>query len=300
MDYRNKGENGKIVKIANRSYFDKYLKEASNFKPLTKEEEVKLFKQYSVTRDQRILDKICRHNLLFVVTVARHYATALSGSSTLSLEDLINEGNVGLCVAATKFDYSSGNKFISYAVWWIRQNILKCLQDNIKTIRIPANNRKEIVMVTNKRLELEQKNNSDVSLDYVLNQMLLDGDIKTSDRVENLAQVMKMYKFEKSLNNQINDDDKTEIIDMLSDNSEMADQQVIKNERMEFLSNIIMGMKPENVRYIVDYYGLNNRQVLNFREISEKYNVPEYIVRDSIKREIKTARLKNKHIFAEY
>jgi RNA polymerase primary sigma factor len=300
MDYRNKGDDGKIVRIANRSHFDKYLKEASRYKPLTKEEEVKLFKQYSITKDQAILDKVCKHNLLFVVTVARHYAAVLNKSSTIYLEDLINEGNVGLCIAATRFDYKTENKFISYAVWWIKQTILKCLDDNLKSIRVPSNNRPNITAITKKQLELEQKNNSELSLDYVIEQMLLDGDIENEKKANRLNHVMKMNKFEKSLNSYINDEDKTEIIDLLAGDTIMADERVIKNEKIEFVRKMIGEMDPKIAMYIIEYYGINESQPLTIKEIAEKYNDTHYNVRQAIKKEIRKARIKNKNIVSIY
>src|SRR6201998_3523816 len=126
----------KITKsITNResASLDKYLQEIGREELITAEEEVQLAKKIR-DGDQRALEKLTRANLRFVVSVAKQYQ-----NQGLSLPDLINEGNLGLIKAARRFDHSRGFKFISYAVWWIRQSILQALAEQSRIVRLPLN-----------------------------------------------------------------------------------------------------------------------------------------------------------------
>src|ERR687892_1991973 len=112
---------------------DQYLKEISQYPLITREQEVELAKRIK-KGDQAALEKLCRSNLRFVVSVAKKYQ-----NQGVSLADLINEGNLGLIRAAHKFDETKGIKFISYAVWWIRQAILQALAEQSRIVRVPLN-----------------------------------------------------------------------------------------------------------------------------------------------------------------
>ena len=300
MNYNyNKGGNGKIVAKGDVNQYNRYMNDIKKYKPLTKDEEQALFKEYEKTGNEKILEKICKHNLLFVLSVARHYANTLSSSNTLVLEDLINEGNTGLWVAIKKFDYKTENKFISYAVWWIRQSILKCIQDNIKTIRIPSYTRKDITNFTKKHNQMEQEYGCDVSVLEVFEKMLEDGEIGSVDKINELDNLLRMNKFEKSLNIMINEDESTEMIDLLSD-SIPADEMVLCNERKAFLFRIVGRMNPKSARYVCDYFGLLNNSPLTYAEISKKYNTSVTTVRLSVEKELKFARIKNKKHILHY
>jgi RNA polymerase primary sigma factor len=126
----------KITKsITNRESpsLEKYLQEIGKVELITAEEEVRLARQIKLG-DQRALDRLTRANLRFVVSVAKQYQ-----NQGLSLPDLINEGNLGLIKAAQRFDETKGFKFISYAVWWIRQSILQALAEQARIVRLPLN-----------------------------------------------------------------------------------------------------------------------------------------------------------------
>ncbi|HXP50655.1 MAG TPA: sigma-70 family RNA polymerase sigma factor, partial [Bacteroidia bacterium] len=126
----------KITKsITNResASLDKYLQEIGREELITADEEVALAKKIQ-DGDERALEKLTRANLRFVVSVAKQYQ-----NQGLSLPDLINEGNLGLIKAASRFDHSRGFKFISYAVWWIRQSILQALAEQSRIVRLPLN-----------------------------------------------------------------------------------------------------------------------------------------------------------------
>ncbi|MCB0374612.1 MAG: sigma-70 family RNA polymerase sigma factor, partial [Sinomicrobium sp.] len=137
---------------------EKYLNEVSKYDVLTPEEELRLFRRYK-EGDQVAFQKIVRSNLRFVISVAKQYQ-----HTGLSLDDLINEGNIGLIKAAQRFDETRGFKFISYAVWWIRQSILQAIGEKSKKIRLPANYQSRIQEVVRTRNELYQELEREPSL----------------------------------------------------------------------------------------------------------------------------------------
>lgn len=122
-------------KITSRSaVVDLYFSEINKCKLLTVEQEIELFEEYQITRDARIAEKIAKGNLRFVISVAKQYQ-----SSEVLLSDLISEGNIGLLKAIDRFDHTRGFKFISFAVWWIRQSIIEYLGSRSRLVRIPLN-----------------------------------------------------------------------------------------------------------------------------------------------------------------
>jgi len=130
---------------------EKYLQEIGKEDLLTPEEEVELARRIRAG-DQTALEKLTRANLRFVVSVAKQYQ-----NNSLSLNDLINEGNLGLVKAAQKFDETRGFKFISYAVWWIRQSIIQALAEHSRMVRLPLNKVGSLTKINKVFSELEQK-----------------------------------------------------------------------------------------------------------------------------------------------
>src|ERR1700704_403640 len=130
---------------------EKYLQEISKISMITPEEETVLAQRIKMG-DQRALDKLVKANLRFVVSVAKQYQ-----GQGLSLSDLINEGNLGLIKAAKKFDETKGFKFISYAVWWIRQSILQALAEQARIVRLPLNKLGALNKIRKAFIQLEQK-----------------------------------------------------------------------------------------------------------------------------------------------
>ncbi len=139
-----------ITKRESKS-LEKYLHEVSREGMITADEEVELAQQIK-DGDEYALNKLVRANLRFVISVAKQYQ-----NTGLTVEDLINEGNLGLIEAAKRYDHTKGFKFISYAVWWIRQSILKAAADNSRTIRLPHNRLGEIQKINRASSEFEQQ-----------------------------------------------------------------------------------------------------------------------------------------------
>jgi RNA polymerase primary sigma factor len=266
--------NGQIVNYGNRDFYGKYLSEISKYKPLSIEEETELFRRKD---DKAAIDKIMKHNLLFVVSVARYYSSSLN-SPTITLEDLINEGNIGLFEAIKNFDNTKGYKFISYAVWYIKRNILNSVNNNIKTIRIPLNTRTEITKLKNKEAKLEQLYGRPVSTLEIFETMLIDGELKESDTLDKFDNILKMHNFEKSLSSKITNDSDTELSETIIGDSPSVLDEILKEEKKEFVLTLLNKIPSEDRIYIMEHFGFETNIPLSFKEIAEKYNkTPEYI-----------------------
>ena len=267
-----KGGTGVIVSVNNRKHYDMYLNEISNFKPLSKDEEYELFRRLFEEEDESALDKIYKHNLLFVVSVARKYAS-ITNSNIISLEDLINDGNIGLMMAARKFDYKSGFRFLSYAVWWIRQQILTSIQTNIKSIRVPITVRNEINSFKKIQTALEQELGRDISVVEIFDYMVEKGLVKESDSVGKIDELLKMEKFELSLNSIVGDEDGIELGEMIAGDSfgpdDLMEQFDTEVKVKAFLSNV----PKKYAELIIDFYGLFGNEKLNIQELAEKHKV---------------------------
>ena len=287
-----------IVNPNDRDIFDRYLREIAKFKPLSREEEENLFNEYKETKDPRIKDKICKHNLLFVVSVAKRYASWIP-STTITSVDLINEGNIGLCIAFDRFDNTSGNKFISYAIWWIRNSILTAIQHNFKTIRIPSNARILIKKIEVCEARLEQLKGGKTSPNELSDFLREEEDINLSpDAIEEL---LRMNSFEVSLNKELkpidgNGNDELELIDLIKDNELLPDEQLEIKERKKVLNKLLLKL-PEYVQnYLVDYYGLNGDTPMTLEEMSVKYDMNRVSISNSMDKYMRRLKCNNREV----
>jgi RNA polymerase primary sigma factor len=198
----------KITKqVTNREYLslDKYLHEISKYDLISAEEEAKLSERIK-KGDYNALDKLIKANLRFVVSVAKQYQ-----NQGLTLPDLINEGNIGLIKAANRFDETKGFKFISYAVWWIRQSILQALAEHSRIVRLPLNRITTSNKVNRTFYELFQKFHREPSIKEIADELKIAPDdvLKViSDNDKNL-----------SMDAPINDDDKMNLYSIIIDTS---------------------------------------------------------------------------------
>jgi RNA polymerase primary sigma factor len=293
-----------ISRPNDKNVYDRYIREITNLKPISREEEVELFKRIKATGDRQAIEKICKHNLLFVVSVAKRYA-AFIGQSSVTLEDLISEGNLGLYTAIEKFDYTTGNKFISYAVWWIRQAILSSIQYNIKSIRLPANVKGEINKINRKEEHLEQLLGRTPSTIEIWEAMVEDGDMielgegDTSKRGElhkrefKIDELKKMGRFETSLNLFAGDDNTLEIGDMVKCDDLTPDNSMILKERRDLTLAMLSKIPPRAQDFIRDYYGIDT-EPMTFKAIGEKYDVTAETVRQSVNKNLRRLRGNNR------
>lgn len=270
-------------KITTRDSYsiDRYLSEISKLPLLSDNEEIELA-QLVKKGSTEAINKIITANLRFVVSVAKQYQ-----NQGMSLNDLINEGNIGLIKAASKFDETKGFKFISYAVWWIRQSILQALIEQPRIVRLPMNKAIVYNRIMNAIQDFEQKNQREPSNDELAE--LLDM------RADELIILRRSLAFHSSVDVTIGEDDDTTVLDtMVGDTFEQPDNNLIKNSldtEIKHSFQILSDREQEVIKY---YFGMNEYgQTYSLDEIGEKMDLTRERVRQIKDKAIRKMR-KNK------
>jgi RNA polymerase primary sigma factor len=259
----------KITKsITNRetASLDKYLQDIGREALITADEEVKLAQRIK-EGDQKALEKLCKANLRFVVSVAKQYQ-----NQGLSLPDLINEGNLGLIKAAQKFDETRGFKFISYAVWWIRQSILQALAEQSRIVRLPLNQVGSLNKIKKVTSRLEQQ----------LERMPSASEIAESlDLPENKVDaVLKISTHYVSMDAPLVEDEDTKFIDVFVNNDGPATDEVLITESLNSEIQRTLATLSEKERAVINlYYGIGINHGLTLDEIGAKFDLTRERVR---------------------
>ncbi len=264
------------TKITSRDSFsiDKYLSEISKLPMLSEEEEVKIAKRIR-DGDTDALDKLVQSNLRFVVSVAKQYQ-----NQGLSLNDLINEGNIGLIKAAGKFDETKGFKFISYAVWWIRQSILQALIEQPRVVRLPMNKATIYNKIQRAIVDFEQKNQREPSNDELAEIL----EIKPDE----LAMLRATLTFHISVDTPIGEDDDTTSLDLMTDSSMVTpDGNLIDESLHDELEHALQALSEREIDIIKYYFGIN--------EFNQSYSLDEIGIKMNLTRE-RVRQLKDKAI----
>lgn len=268
------------TKITSRDSFsiDKYLNEISKLPLLKEDEEVELARRIK-KGDREALDKLTKSNLRFVVSVAKQYQ-----NQGLSLNDLINEGNIGLIKAATKFDETKGFKFISYAVWWIRQSILQALVEQPRVVRLPMNKAAIYNRITKVVNEFEQKNEREPSNEELAELM----DIKTED----LHLLKSSLSYHISTDQPMNEDENSTTGDNMTDDSMPSPDEHLHTTALLSQIDNILGILTERELLIIQYYfGLNKfHQHYSLDEIGDKMSLTRERVRQLKDKSLKKIR----------
>jgi len=234
---------------------DKYLHEIGRYELLKAEEEVELARKIK-NGDKAALEKLIKANLRFVVSVAKQYQ-----HQGITLPDLINEGNMGLIKAAQLFDETRGFKFISYAVWWIRQSILQSLAEHSRIVRLPLNKIGLITRINKTFNKLEQKYQYDPSSDEVA------GLLETSPEL--IEDIMKMSSHCISVDTPINDEEGTHLYDVIAnDDSPSPDRGLMKSSLYTEIERWLATLDNREADVIRFYYGLCGQPQLSLQEIS--------------------------------
>jgi RNA polymerase primary sigma factor len=261
----------KIVKqVTNREVasLDKYLQEISREAMITAEEEVELAIRIK-NGDRRALEKLTRANLRFVVSVAKQYQ-----NQGMTLPDLINEGNVGLIKAAERFDETRGFKFISYAVWWIRQAILQALAEQARIVRLPLNKIGTINKINRAFSELEQKYERPPSAEE-LAEML---GVSVNDVKQSLQSNGRHVSMDAPLTE--GDESSSNMYDVLAnDFSETPDIDLVKESLRKDIERSISTLTSREGEVIRLYFGLNGKHPLTLEEIGDKFDLTRERVR---------------------
>ena len=269
----------KITKsITNResASLDKYLQEIGKEDLITVEEEVELAQRIR-KGDQKALEKLTRANLRFVVSVAKQYQ-----NQGLSLPDLINEGNLGLIKAAEKFDETRGFKFISYAVWWIRQSILQALAEQSRIVRLPLNQVGSLNKINKAFSRFEQENERRPSPEELADSLDLPA--------EKVADTLRVSGRHISVDAPFVEGEDNSLLDVLvNDDSPIADRTLI-NESLSTEVERALSTLTERERDIIKLFFGINTQEMTLEEIGEKFDLTRERVRQIKEKAIRRLR----------
>lgn len=259
----------KITKqITNRDNqsLDKYLQEIGKLPLITPEMEAELAVRIR-QGDAIALEKLTNANLRFVVSVAKQYQ-----NKGLPLNDLINEGNLGLVKAAGRFDETRGFKFISYAVWWIRQSIMQALAEQARVVRLPLNRVGTLNKMARAFSELEQKFQREPSSEELAELMGI-----SVDEVESTARVAGKQV---SVDAPLFSSDTDSMLDLLRDTSEKAPDSSLDMDSLKTeIRNALATLTVREAEVIISYYGLNGTDAMTLEEIGAKFGLTRERVR---------------------
>ncbi|MBS3806046.1 MAG: RNA polymerase sigma factor RpoD/SigA [Bacteroidales bacterium] len=247
---------------------DKYFHDISKYELLSPQEEVELTRLIK-KGDEKALERLTLSNLRFVVSVAKQYQ-----NRGLSLQDLINEGNLGLIRAAKRFDETRGFKFISYAVWWIRQAIIQAIGEQCRIVRLPLNKVANINKVNRASAELEQKYEREPTDQEIARQTEL-----TEDMVS-VAQSTKNrhHSLDAPLRN--NDDESGNLIDfIIPANNPSPDLNLLNESLKEEINSAMKYLSPKEILILEHFFGLNGKMKLSLGEIAGKLSLSKERVR---------------------
>ncbi|HOZ15672.1 MAG TPA: RNA polymerase sigma factor RpoD/SigA [Tenuifilaceae bacterium] len=259
----------KIIKqVTNREAvsLDKYLHEIGKVDLLTADEEVNLARKLK-EGDEDAMAKLVKANLRFVVSVAKQYQ-----NQGLSLPDLINEGNVGLIKAAQRFDETRGFKFISYAVWWIRQSILQALAEQARIVKLPLNKIGSINKVNRALTELEQKFEREPTIGELSETLELAPD--------DIKEALRSNSRHISMDAPLTQDEDGNMYDViLSPDSPQPDRGLLNESLRREIERALATLTPREANIIRLYFGLNGKHPHTLEEIGEEFDLTRERVR---------------------
>ena len=264
-DTRNSDEN--ILSI--------YLKEINKVPLLTREEEQK-YARLAADGEPAAKNKLIQANLRFVVNVAKKYQ-----NQGLPLADLISEGNIGLMNAIERFDVSKGYHFISYAVWWIRQAILKAICEKSRMIRLPLNRANELVQIEKMRKELQSGSKGDPEIHEIAKAL----DMKE----EHVADLINISRDMVSLDTPIYDEKDSSILsDFVEDRGQKApEESVIDRSLQEDINTVLNTLSGKEADIIQYRFGLNGKRPMSLKEIGNRYKLTKERIRQIEKKALK-------------
>ena len=259
-----------------------YLKEISHYPLLTPEEEVSLAKAYKKS-DKRAIEKMVLCNLRFVVSIAKKYQNL-----GVSLSDLINEGNIGLIRAAHKFDETKGVRFITYAVWWIKQAIIQYLSEQSRIVRIPLNKASAMFKMEKRLNTLAQELGRDPTT-----QEIMQGIEASADDLED---VLLLYQPQYSLDSSSNPQDDIILLDSIPDDKTPGPLEgVFKKDLNDAIESMLSTIKDREARILRFYYGLDNTEPMTLEKIGEIFGVTRERVRQIKEKAIKQLKQANRN-----
>jgi RNA polymerase primary sigma factor len=271
-------------KITNRQSpaFKRYLTEISKIKRFeTPDHEAKCAAKAS-TGDQAAITELIERNLRFVISVAKQYET-----STISLEDLVNEGNIGLIRAVEKYNSNTGFKFISYAVFWIRKCIHEFLTNTGRMIRLPANRVLDISKFKTKQSELEQQKGDDVDEVEVMEAL---SSTMTESELSDLATVLSMDI--DSLDKTVSPEESSSMYEIIADNNVEGSDYLTNNSDIKIEVGILLkSLKERDRNIMVMLYGLDGDTPMSLKEVGDKIGLTREMIRQIREKSLEKLRI---------
>jgi RNA polymerase primary sigma factor len=256
---------------------DKYLQEIGKVDLLTPEEEITLAVNIK-KGDSGALEKLTKANLRFVVSVAKQYQ-----NQGLSLGDLINEGNLGLIKAAKRFDETRGFKFISYAVWWIRQSILQALAEQSRIVRLPLNRVGALNKIGKAYSNLEQEFEREPNASELANELDMD--------VTEISDTLKISGRHVSMDAPFAHGEENSLLDVMENEDQPSPDNTLISESLKVeIESALSTLSERETEVIRLYYGLNKEHSLTLEEIGEKFNLTRERVRQIKEKAIRRLR----------
>ncbi len=245
-----------------RAYFD----DIADSEPLSREREVELSARIK-DGDMEARDELIQANLRFVIDVAKNYQ-----NRGLSFPDLISAGNLGLMTAAERFDGTRGYKFISYAVWWIRQSILQTIAEHVRTVRLPLNKLSLLKDISKATRKLGQNSDTEPDIEQIAKELDLPPDVVT-DAILSARPCS-------SLDGAFDDDEKRSLLNILPDaNSRSPDSDLIHDSARNQLEEVLASLEDREQKIIRLYFGLDGMEALTLEQIGEMIGVTRERVR---------------------
>lgn len=268
--------------ITNResASLEKYLQEIGHQNLLTADEEVELAQQIK-KGDRKALERLTKANLRFVVSVAKQYQ-----NKGLSLPDLINEGNLGLIKAAERYDETRGFKFISYAVWWIRQSILQAIAEQSRIVRLPLNQVGSVNRIARELNKFEQENERKPSVEEMADRIDLPE--------EKIAEAMKINTHHVSMDAPFAEGEDNSLLDFLPNTDSPSTDNVLDQESLRTeIGRVLDVLNDREQKVIKAFFGIG-MQEMTLEEIGDKYNLTRERVRQIKEKAIRRLRYNTK------
>jgi RNA polymerase primary sigma factor len=256
---------------------DKYLQEIGKVDLLTPDEEIELAVRIK-KNDSKALEKLVKANLRFVVSVAKQYQ-----NQGLSLGDLINEGNLGLIKAARRFDETRGFKFISYAVWWIRQSILQAIAEQSRIVRLPLNRIGALNKIGKAYNNLEQEYEREPNAHELAQELEMD--------INEVSDTLKISGRHVSMDAPFLTGEENRLLDILENDEEPSPDFTLMTESLKNeIERVLSTLSEREAEVIKLYFGLNYEHALTLEEIGEKFNLTRERVRQIKEKAIRRLR----------
>jgi RNA polymerase primary sigma factor len=252
-------------KMVEDSSLSLYLKDIERVPLLSRDEEYTLALR-AKKGDSYARNRLLEANLRFVVSIAKQYQ-----NRGLPLSDLISEGNLGLMTALDKFEPEKGYHFISYAVWWIRQAILKAIGEKSRMIRLPMNRSADLAQVMQAKAKLENNGDSEVTIEDLAGECGLDR--------EDVLELMQISREVSSLDAPVGSEEDASVGDFIEADNDKPDE-IVMEEALKSSVNKILDTLPARERAIIELrFGLNNKKPMSLKEVGELYNLTKERIR---------------------